>query len=92
MILGIATVVVLVLVAVALLPAKKRDRDSGNLNFTQPFARQANFRQQQLNEEAEAIADEYQRRADEAWRDELGEKAATLLKSKPASTLRSTKS
>jgi len=92
MILGIATVVVLVLVAVALLPTKKRDRDGNNLNFTQPFVRPTNFRQQQLNEEAEAIADEYQRRADEAWRDELGEKAATLLKSKPATTSRSSKS
>ena len=56
MILGIATVVVLVLVAVALLPAKKRDRDGNNLDFTQPFEWPANFRQQQLNEEAEAIA------------------------------------
>lgn len=92
MILGIATVVVLVLVAVALLPAKKRDRDGNNLGFTQPFVRPTNFRQQQLNEEAEAIADEYQRRADEAWREELGEKAASLLKSKPATTSRSSKS
>ena len=55
MILGIATVVVLVLVAVALLPTKKRDRDGNNLNFTQPFVRPTNFRQQQLNEEAEAF-------------------------------------
>ncbi len=92
MILGIATVVVLVLVAVALLPAKRRDRDGSNINFSQPFVRSVNFRQQQLNEEAEAIADEYQRRANDAWRDELGEKAATLLKSKPSPNTRSTKS
>ena len=92
MILGIATVVVLVLVAVALLPSKKRDLDGSNPGFAQPFVRPTNFRQQQLNEEAEAIADEYQRRADEAWREELGAKAATLLKSKPATTSRSSKS
>ena len=92
MILGIATVVVLVLVAVALLPAKKLNRDGSHPGFTQPFVRPTNFRQQQLNEEAEAIADEYQRRADEAWREELGEKAATLLKSRPATTSRATKS
>ena len=88
MILGIATVVVLVLVAVALLPARKRDRDgtqSGGV--ANPFTRQSNFRQQQVQEEADAVAGEYQRRADEAWREELGEKAATLLKSpdKPTS-------
>ena len=85
MILGIATVVVLVLVAVALLPARKRDQDGSTL-LLGPLSRPTNVRQQQLTEEAEAIADEYQRRADEAWRDELGEKAADLLKStsKPA--------
>ena len=86
MILGIATVVVLVLVAVAILPTKKRDRDGTPSGFVQPFARQSNFRQQQLSEEAEAIADEYQRRADEAWRDELGEKAAALLQARHPTT------
>ena len=70
MILGIATVVVLVLVAVALLPARKRDQDGGNASLLQPLSRPTNVRQQQLTEEAEAIADEYQRRADEAWREE----------------------
>lgn len=86
MILGIATVVVLVLVAVALLPARKRDQGGNNTNLIQPFSRPTNVRQQQLTEEAEAIADEYQRRADDAWREELGDKAAELLKStgKPA--------
>lgn len=86
MILGIATVVVLVLVAIALLPARKRDQDSGNTNLLQPLSRPTNVRQQQLTEEAEAIAGEYQRRAYEAWREELGDKAAELLKSggKPA--------
>lgn len=92
MILGIATVVVLVLVAVALWPTKRHDRDGSNNNFIQPFVRPINFRQQQLNEEAEAIADEYQRRANDAWREELGEKAASLLMSKQPATSRSTKS
>ncbi|MEM7312063.1 MAG: hypothetical protein AAF497_02815 [Planctomycetota bacterium] len=86
MILGIATVVVLVLVAVALLPVRKRDQSGTNTNLIQPFSRPTNVRQLQLTEEAEAIADEYQRRADDAWREELGDKAAELLKSpgKPA--------
>ncbi|WP_168565153.1 hypothetical protein [Crateriforma spongiae] len=92
MILGIAIVVVLVLVAIAILPSKKRDRDGSPPGFVQPFTRQANFRQQQLNEEAEAIADEYQRRADEAWRDELGEKAAALFQAKPTTAAKSRKS
>jgi len=90
MILGIATVVVLVLVAVAVLPSKKRDRDG--TSFTQPFSRTINFRKQQLDEEAEAIADEYQRRSDEAWREELGVKAAALFQSTPPTTKKASKS
>lgn len=86
MILGIATVVVLVLVALAILPAKKRDHNKSTTNFAPSFSRSANFRQQQLTEEAEAIADEYQRRADEAWREELGEKAAALLQARHPTT------
>ena len=92
MILGIATVVVLVLVALAILPAKKRDRDASTPNFVQSFTRPANFRQQQLSEEAEAIADEYQRRADEAWREELGEKAAVLFQTKTTTATKTSKS
>ena len=81
MILGIATVVVLVLGRTCdLLPAKKRDqrRHRPRTSFS-PFTRPANFRQQQLSEEAEAIADEYQRRADEAWREELGRESRNRL-------------
>ena len=92
MILGIATVVVLVLVAVAILPSKKRDRESTGSNFAQPFSRTVNFRKQQLDEEAEAIADEYQRRSDEAWREELGVKAAELFQPKAGTTTKARKS
>ena len=92
MILGIATVVVLVLVALAILPAKKRDRDTSTPNFVQSFTRPANFRQQQLSEEAEAIADEYQRRADEAWREELGAKATVLFQTKTTAASKPRKS
>lgn len=87
---GIATVVVLLLSAVALLPSKKRDRDTNQtssvINPFQRQERQANLREQQLQEESEAIASEYQRRSNEAWLDELSDKASTLLKapSKPA--------
>jgi len=92
MILGTAIVVVLVLVAIALLPAKQRDRDANKPNIVDRFTRSANARQQQLDEEAEAIASEYQRRCDEAWREELSEKAASMLKSKQTANTRSTKS
>ena len=90
MILGIATVVVLVLIAVALLPSKKRDRDANQsssvINPFQTQERQVNLREQQLQEESEAIASEYQRRSNEAWLDDLSDKASTLLKApaKPA--------
>ena len=90
MILGIATIVVLVLVAVALLPARKRDQDGESASLLQPLSRPNNVRQQQLTEEAEAIAGEYQRRADEAWREELGDKAAELLKSGSKPTTKAT--
>ena len=91
MILGIATVVVLVLIAVALIPSRKRDKDAsqagGVINPFQSQQRSSNLREQQVQEEADAIASEYQRRADEAWLEELSVKASTLLKS-PAKTTR----
>lgn len=91
MFLGIATVVVLVLLAVLVLPSKKRDADAKqSSNTILPFQspeRSQNLREQQVQEEAEAIASEYQRRADEAWLEELSVKASTLLKS-PAKTTR----
>ena len=92
MILGIATAVVLVLVAIAILPAKKRDRDANHSSpVINPFytqERQANLREQQLQEESEAIASEYQRRSNEAWLDELSDKASTLLKAPAKPTTR----
>ncbi|QDT05188.1 hypothetical protein K227x_35870 [Rubripirellula lacrimiformis] len=87
---GIATVVVLLLIAVALLPSKKRDKDNAqSTSVINPFhspAQPVNLREQQLQEESEAIASEYQRRSNEAWLDELSDKASTLLKApaKPA--------
>lgn len=92
MTLGIAIIVVLVLIAVALLPPKKRDRDvnqsSPVINPFQTQERQANLREQQLQEESEAIASEYQRRSNEAWLDELSDKASTLLKAPTKPTTR----
>ncbi len=89
MILGIATVVVLVLLAVALFPAKKRggDATSSTNAKLQQSAPLANLREQQVQEEAGAIATEYQRRADEAWLEELNVKASNLLKA-PTKTAR----
>ena len=77
---------------IALLPARQRDRDANKPSIVDRHTRSANARQEQLDEEAEAIASEYQRRCDEAWREELSEKAASMLKSKQAANTRSTKS
>ncbi len=41
--------------------------------------RQTTLRQQQVSEEATAIASEYQRRADAVWLDEVRTKASKLL-------------
>ena len=90
MILGIATVVVLVLLAVALFPSRKRGNDArqpiNTSTASQSTERSANLRELQVQEEAEAIATEYQRRADEAWLDELSVKAANLLKAPKTAT------
>ena len=84
MILAIATVVVLVLIAIALLPVRKRDGDGNQPTRTVdllPSARSSsvNLREQQLQEEASAIAQEYRRKADEVWLEEVRAKAAALL-------------
>ena len=83
MILGIAAIIVVVLVALALLPVRKRDPDiRQSLLPPLPPAQsplETNLRQQQLREEAAAIADEYQRRADEVWLEEVKGKATGLL-------------
>lgn len=90
MILGIATIVVLVLLAIAFLPVRRREplerNDYGlkqsaapvNLFQSEP-SRPINLREQQVQEEASAISAEYQRRADEVWLDGIREKASALL-------------
>ena len=87
MLLAIAIIVVVVLLAVALLPVKKREPEQ--LKQASPVAvltpepaqpvRQTTLRQQQLDEEANAVASEYQRRADAVWLDEVRTKASKLL-------------
>lgn len=90
MLLPIAVIVVIVLLAVALLPIRKREpeqlKQSSPTAFLSPVAtqpvRQTTLRQQQVDEEATAIASEYQRRADAVWLDEVRTKAAKLLNGK----------
>lgn len=87
MLLPIAMIVVVLLLAVALLPVKRREPEQ--LRQASPVAfltseparpvRQTTLRQQQLDEEASAVASEYQRRADEVWLRDVREKAASLL-------------
>ncbi len=80
---GIAIVVVLLVIAVALLPSNKRNSNNAadpTPNLFEPFTRGANLREQQLREESDAIASEYQRRCKEAWLDEVNVKAVELLK------------
>ena len=72
MLLTIAVIVVVVLLAVALLPVRKREpeqlRQASPVAFLTPEpaqpVRQTTLRQQQLDEEANAVASEYQRRAE----------------------------
>ena len=84
MILGIATIVVLVLLAIAFLPVRRRENELKqsaspvNLFQSEP-SRPINLREQQVQEEASAISAEYQRRADEVWLEEIRTKASTLL-------------
>ena len=87
MLLAIAVIVVVVLLAVALLPVKKREpeqlKQASPVAFLTPepaqSVRQTTLRQQQLDEEANAVASEYQRRADAVWLDEVRTKASKLL-------------
>jgi hypothetical protein len=87
MLLPIAMIVVVLLLAVALLPVKRREpeqlRQASPVAFLTPApvqpVRQMTLRQQQLDEEASAVASEYQRRADAVWLREVREKAASLL-------------
>ena len=87
MLLTIAIIAVVVLLAVALLPVKKREPDhlkqASSVAFLTPEraqqSRQTTLRQQQLDEEATAVASEYQRRADAVWLHEVRTKASKLL-------------
>ena len=87
MLLAIAIIVVVVLLAVALIPAKRREpeqlKQASPVAFLTPEpaqpVRQTTLRQQQLDEEANAVASEYQRRADAVWLDEVRTKASKLL-------------
>jgi len=87
MLLAIAIIVVVVLLAVALIPVKRREpeqlKQASPVAFLTPEPaqpiRQTTLRQQQLNEEANAVASEYQRRADAVWLDEVRTKASKLL-------------
>lgn len=87
MLLPIAIILVVVLLVVALLPVKNREPVQFKQTSPVPFltpeparpVRQTTLRQQQLDEEANAVASEYQRRADAVWLDEVRTKASKLL-------------
>jgi hypothetical protein len=93
MLLSIAVIVVIVLLAIALLPVRKNE--PLQLKQALPAAlftpeparpvRQTTLRQQQLDEEANAVASEYQRRADAVWLEEVRGKASRLLSTTTAS-------
>lgn len=93
MILGIAAIIVVVLVVLALVPVRRREPELKQSLFPPPTPVQSlhetNLRQQQLREEATAIADEYQRRADEVWLEEVKGKATGLLGNQKRSTPKS---
>ncbi len=50
----------------------------------QPPIRQSSLRQQQLDEESAAVGNEYQRRADAEWLEEIRTKASKLLSTSKA--------
>ncbi len=83
MVLVAALVVVVVLFVVALFPSKKRDGQTQSVDPSRLFqshpARTATLREQQLEEEAAAIASEYQQRANAVWLSELRAKGTKLL-------------
>jgi hypothetical protein len=73
----IALVVVLVLLAVAIYPKKSTTSQSSS-GLPNPWD-SSSLRVRQVREEADAIADEFRRKAEEAWRAELRQKASQLL-------------
>ena len=86
MILTIVMIVVLALLAIAVLPSRKRDvvsepavKQSAGLFQTQSQPLSVSLRDQQLREESDAIATEFRRRADEVWLAEIRQKATSLL-------------
>lgn len=87
MLLPIAIILVVVLLVVAFFPVKDREpvqlKQASPVPFLTPEparpVRQTTLRQQQLDEEANAVASEYQRRADAVWLDEVRTKASKLL-------------
>ena len=82
MILGIATIVILVLLAIAFLPMRRREpleridsvlKQSANPVgiFQSEPSRPINLREQQVQEEASAVSAEYERCTDEVWLEEI---------------------
>lgn len=89
MLLGIAIAVVVLLLFIALLPPKKREKLTEFQQAAVGVVRAEsyptiNLRRQQLEEETEVIADEYRRRAEEVWLEEVRGKAAGLFAREPA--------
>jgi hypothetical protein len=85
----VALMIVLVLAAVAFATSGRTTGPSVRNAMPQFMAeapaavRRRSFRREQLEEEAEAIADEYSARADAEWRKELRAKAAAMLDPAP---------
>ena len=97
MLLGIAIAVVVLLLFIALLPPKKREKLTDFQQAAVGIVRPDNYavvnlRRQQLEEETEVIADEYRRRAEEVWLEEVRGKAAGLFAREPAGTNQTSKS
>lgn len=84
MLLVLAAVAVVALLVVALIPTKKSNSQSHGVVDHFRSAPPLNLRRQQLNEESDAIASEYQLRAEERWRAEIVAKASELLAPKSA--------
>lgn len=90
--LPIALVAVLVLGAIMIMP-KKKDTAPPPSEVRQDFApswmsapapvQQVSFRQQQLTEEADAVAEIYKQRSQDAWRAKVAAEAALILSPEP---------
>ncbi len=80
---GIAALIVIVLLVIALYPAKPKQSLSHLTEHLVPGPASRSLREQQTDEEALAISAEYRRLAQAAWLAELREKASVALGSKP---------